>query len=142
MSEKEIKLTIESRLENVFLIGLVINRICSYMNLSEEESYHLEISVVEAVNNAIKHAYGNEPGHYVEVVITLYKDRIELKVCDTGKRMEPGDIPGMDFDPDDRENLPEGGMGLFIMHEIMDSVVYESSEEKNVLTLTKFLANI
>ena len=137
MKSREIKLTIDSNLENVFLIGLAVNSICSHMPLSDLESYHMEVCVVEAVNNMIKHAYGNEPGHDVEVNIALHSDRIVFRLCDRGKVLELPDEPELNIDPDDLENLPEGGMGVFIIYEIMDTVTYEQFSDCNELTITK-----
>jgi len=44
------------------------------------------------------------------------------------------------FDPINVENLPEGGMGLSIIHQIMDCVAYETTNGRNKLILTKFFS--
>ena len=137
MMNGKIKLIIDSDLSDVFLIGLSVNRICLEIPLSEIEAYQIEVCVVEAVNNTIKHAYGNEKGHEVEVLIDLDVESITFHICDTGKKMETGKKPTLEFNPEDRENCPEGGMGLFIMHQVMDEVKYSSSQGRNVLALTK-----
>lgn len=137
MGTREIRLTIDSKLENVFLVGLAVNGICSYMPLSDLEVYYLEVCIVEAVNNIIKHAYGNEPGREVEVDIALHPDRIVFRICDRGKVVELGEVPELNIDPDDIESLPEGGMGMFIIYKIMDTVTYEQFLDHNVLTITK-----
>lgn len=137
MRAKTVKLTIDSNLEDVFLIGLAVNNICSHIPYAELESNQIEICVVEAVNNTIKHAYKGEAGHDVEVLVALYLNRITFQVCDCGKTIKPGKMPKLEFDPNDLENLPEGGMGLFIIHEVMDEVAYETSKGKNILTMTK-----
>jgi serine/threonine-protein kinase RsbW len=141
MESREIKLIIDSNLENVFLVGLAINSICSHTLLSDLESYHMEVCVVEAVNNMIKHAYNNETGHEVEVDIALYSDRIVFRLCDRGKVMESLDQPELNIDPDDLENLPEEGMGMFIIYEIMDTVTYEQFSGCNMLTITKIFGS-
>ena len=134
---KEIKLIIDSDLTNVSLIGITVNKICTQIPLNKIEAYQIELCVVEAVNNAIKHAYKNETGHDVTVFIKLYLDRITFLVCDTGKTMELKQPADLKFDPADLENLPESGRGLFIIHQIMDEVTYETIEDRNVLTMTK-----
>ena len=112
-----IRLVIDSNLQNVFLIGLSVRGICAGLPLSEEAAYQVEVSVVEAVNNAIEHAYQNQAGHEVKVLITLPGDRITFQVCDSGSSMDAGSIPAsrLDFDPNHWERLPEGGMGLHII---------------------------
>ena len=142
MDEKQIRFTIESNLKNVFLIGLAVNKISSHIGLNELESYRLELCVVEAVNNAIIHAYDKEAGNEVEVVFNIYPDRLVLDVYDTGKTMqgnllEQKDISSLEFEPGNLDNIPEGGRGLAIMKEIMDSMAYKTEDGKNCLTMTK-----
>jgi len=134
---KEIKLIIDSDLANVSLIGMAVNKICTQIPLNNIEAYQIETCIVEAVTNVIKHAYRNETGHDVTVFIKLYLDQITFLVCDTGKSMNPEQSADLEFDPDDLENLPEGGMGLFIIHKIMNEVSYKTIENRNVLTMTK-----
>lgn len=134
---KEIKLIIDSDLANVSLIGMAVNKICTQIPLDKIEAYQIETCVVEAVTNVIKHAYKNETGHDAAVSIKLHLDRITFLVCDTGKSMNPEQPAKLEFDPSDLENLPEGGMGLFIIHQIMDEVTYETIKDRNVLTMTK-----
>lgn len=134
---KEIKLIISSNLTNISLIGMAVNKICAQIPLNKIEAYQIELCVVEAVNNVIKHAYKNETGHDVVVSIKLYLDRITFLVCDTGKAMELKQAADLEFDPADLENLPESGMGLVVIHQIMDEVAYKTIEDRNVLTMTK-----
>jgi len=144
MGHKRIKLIIESQLENVALIGITINKLCSLISLADIESYQIELCVVEAVTNSIKHAYGNEAGQDVEVVFTLYTDRLTLDVCDTGKSMDQRimnekNVSSLEVDPDNIASMSEGGRGIAIIKEIMDTVAYKSEKRKNVLTMTKRL---
>ncbi|OIP88862.1 MAG: hypothetical protein AUK55_15475 [Syntrophobacteraceae bacterium CG2_30_61_12] len=137
-SAKSIKLVIDSNLEMVFLVGLAVKALCSHAPLSEVAVYQVELSVIEAVNNAIKHAYGNEKGHEVEIWVSLHVDRLTFQIGDSGRSMNEIHAPAMDYDPGDLEALPESGMGLYIMQSVMDRVEYHRRGERNVLTLSKF----
>ena len=144
MAEKQIKLTIDSHLQNVFLIGLAVNKICSHLGFSELDSYQLELCVVEAVNNVIIHAYKKEAGHEVKVTFRLHPDKLIIDVCDAGKPMEHDllekkNLSFLEFDPEDLGSIPEGGMGLVIIKEIMDSTGYKTEDGNNHLTMTKKL---
>jgi len=137
MDSKKITFAIDSNLKDVSLIGLSINKICSQIPLTDVEVYQIEACVVEAINNTIEHAYQHTTGHRVEVNVNLYLDRIAFKVCDTGLSMKPAISPALDFDPKDIDQLPEGGMGLFIIHQIMDQVTYRTDNGQNILEMTK-----
>jgi serine/threonine-protein kinase RsbW len=144
--EKSISLNIESRLENIGLIGDAVRGICDSLFADEKTCYGFELCVVEAVTNSIKHAYDMATDHIVEVLISIFNDRIEFQICDTGKSMDFTDRllhPGaLDFDPEKRPTIPEGGMGLYIIGSTMDEVHYESNYGKNILTLVKTFGQI
>lgn len=133
-----IRLTIDSNLNNVFLVGLTVEAICSYAPFKAVTAYQVGTSVVEAVNNAIKHAYGNQPGHQVEVDILLNPEGVRFEISDTGRPMRLQGSHKLEYDPEDLENLPEGGMGLFIINQVMDHVEYKSFGDRNLLTMGKY----
>ncbi len=140
MGSKKIQFVIDSDLANVSLVGMAVNKICSQIPLSDMESYSVELCVVEAVNNSILHAYGNKRGKPVEISFVLHSDRLILEICDEGTPMGQEKLDRRDvfsFDPDDIETIPEGGRGLAIIREVMDSVAYRTKDGKNYFTLTK-----
>ena len=142
MIEKRIKLIIDSNPEDVQLVSIVINRLCTLGQLTDLEIFHIELAVVESVNNVIRHAYNNECGHKVGIIFTLYANRVTFDVCDVGRTMDDkyknrADKSPLEFDPTKLNMLPERGLGLAIIREVMDDVAYSSCHDKNTLTLTK-----
>jgi anti-sigma regulatory factor (Ser/Thr protein kinase) len=143
LSERRITLAITSDLHNVPLVGQTVERLCTLIPLSDIESHQIALCVVEAVNNAIVHAYGKETQHEVEVIFQQYPDHLILQICDTGRAMdpkclEPQTSSPLDFDPCRLNSIPEKGLGLAIIKVTMDDVTYTTSEGKNVLSLTRF----
>jgi serine/threonine-protein kinase RsbW len=139
---RRVRLTIESRLENVPLIGMAVNRLCSLIPFSETEASRMELCVVEAVNNSIFHAYGSQAGHAVEAEFSLFSDRLVLRVFDTGSPMSDARIHGrarssLELDAADVRNIPESGRGIGIIQSIMDDVSYRTDSERNCLTMVK-----
>jgi serine/threonine-protein kinase RsbW len=146
---KQLRLTIDSNLEHVALIGLAINKICEHLRMDEVQCYQVELCAVEALTNSIRHAYQNAPGHEVVVILSITDDRLQLEICDEGKPMGGEFVQRLrdgsrvfEFDPSDIAAVPEGGMGLQIMHEVMDEVSYSgrtAGGSTNRLCLTKRL---
>jgi len=142
MKPSQIKLTIDSDFENVFLISQIIRTLCASIPFSDIESEQVELCLVEAVNNSIEHAYGKQPGYDVEIIVTLDQKRLLLEVCDVGKpmdenRLERIDMSLEDYNLEDFDSIPEEGRGLPIMKAIMDSVSYETQNGRNCLTMIK-----
>ena len=138
---KRIRLTIDSHLDNITLIGAAINNICATIPLSEVDIYQTELCIVEAVTNCIKHAYHNADDQEVSVELFIHDDHLVFEVIDTGTPMPAGSgSKSLAYDPRELEDVPEGGMGIFLMHEIMDEVAYRSEiDGRNVLRMVKRL---
>jgi len=134
--KKEIKLEIDSCLENVPLVGMAVNKICSSLKMSKIRAYEMELCVVEACTNAIKHAYEKKSGHKVKVAISIDDEKVVFKICDTGKSMDPKKLYLEELNPYD---LAESGRGLVIMHKLMDKLDYKTENGKNILTMIKQL---
>jgi len=143
MGIRRVKFIIDSNLENIPLIGMSVNKLCSSASFPNIDSFNIELCVVEAITNSIKHACCGEPGYEIKVVFTLTQEDVMLDICDTGAcPMNPGklDKAVIKFSGDnvtDIEGIAEGGRGLGIMKEIMDSVIYRSEAGENCLTLIK-----
>ncbi len=87
----------------------------------------------EAFNNTVIHAYRGRDDGRVTIEIEPRTDVLEIRVIDDGTSFDPASIP----DPV-LGDLPESGMGLFIIRSFMDEVLYRSGPP-NVLLLRKSL---
>ena len=142
MALRKVTLIIESNLNDVPLVGIAVNRFSSYAAFSEIDAFNIELCVIEAVTNSIKHAYGGRSGQEVMVTFTLSDSEAVFEICDKGKPMDPEKLKKADLAASHREKLDidsiaDCGRGLGIMKEIMDVVEYRSENETNCLVLKK-----
>ena len=124
MSPRRVTLTCDSRLDTVELLARAVRALCASSGLDPRLCAHVELALVEAANNCVRHAYQLEAGHPLEVVFTLYEDHFTLEVTDEGQPMSPRPAPELDFDPGDIANLPTGGMGLFLIHSSQNACIW------------------
>jgi serine/threonine-protein kinase RsbW len=140
MQAGALKLTIESRFENVPLVGISINRICREAGLSEQGAFEVELCVIEAVNNVIRHAYREKPGKEVEIYLELTPHTINVKVADAGRPLPTKMFPPRHPEIDQGVGqLSDSGRGLFIIHSLMDQVTYATVGGRNIMSLTRDL---
>jgi serine/threonine-protein kinase RsbW len=85
----------------------------------------------EAFNNIVIHGYSGRSGGMLRVEGCLGPDQVVLRLMDTGTPVDFSRIT-----PPDLDSMPEGGMGVFIIHALVDDVAYQSGAV-NVLSLTK-----
>jgi len=135
---KTLNLSIDSKFSDVALIGHAVRGVCACSPLSVEAHGEMEVCVVEAVTNAIAHAYRREVGFRVEAAIILHQDRIAFEVSDFGTAINEFAPRTLEFDPEEIGSLPESGMGLFIIETIMDEVSYHSENGRNTLSFCRY----
>jgi len=115
-----------------------IEEIGSEFSLSPEIVFNLNLVLEEAVVNIINYAYPKEEHQSIYLSARLHEGSIILVLTDTGKEFDPTAAPEADvtLSADDRQI---GGLGIFLIRQIMNEVRYERIEGKNVLTLEKKL---
>ena len=87
-------------------------------------------AVSEAFNNIVLHSYAGRSDGVVEMKIRTSPNRISVELRDWGRSFDPTSVPVPDLD-----SLPESGLGIFIMRELME-VRYRPGCP-NVLVLSK-----
>ena len=96
----------------------------------DSDQASVELCAVEAVTNAIKHAYRGAGGHEVSVEVSFTRERLDLDVRDQGmvcprRKREAAAAPAsLRIRSVRLEAIPEGGMGLEIIRREMDETSY------------------
>jgi serine/threonine-protein kinase RsbW len=137
-----LSLKIDSDLAGVGPVARAVRALCSE-TLDELALDELELGVVEALNNVIKHGYAGQKGSLVQVRVGLKADKVVVEIIDQAPPMPPSALqptdPWAGIDEGQPQDLPEGGMGLALIQMTMDEVAYSSRKGVNTLTLTKLL---
>jgi serine/threonine-protein kinase RsbW len=85
----------------------------------------------EAFNNIVIHGYKDRADGMLDVEADLSADAMTLRLIDSGREVDFGGL-----NPPDLDSMPEHGMGVFMIHALVDEVVYRGGKP-NVLSLTK-----
>ncbi|WP_069131088.1 ATP-binding protein [Rhodohalobacter halophilus] len=103
---------------------------------SSKQVSDLQLAVDEAYTNIIKHAYQNNSDESVEINLSFDPDKLCISLFDYGNSFEPESYNL----PDIRKKIKEkkrGGMGVYLIHQLMDSVSYHQNPDKNEIRLCK-----
>ncbi|MBN1542253.1 SpoIIE family protein phosphatase [candidate division KSB1 bacterium] len=95
-----------------------------------------KLSIDEAATNIIKHAYRDWEGD-ITIRAIVKKQSLTILLIDQGKYFDPRQVN----DPDLQRYVEigkKGGLGIFIMRRLLDSIDYRKTEEGNELVLTKY----
>lgn len=115
-----------------------IEELGNEFSLSPDIVFNLNLVLEEAVVNVINYAYPKEEHESIYLSARMHDGSIILVLTDTGKEFDPTAAPEADvtLSADERQI---GGLGIFLIRQIMNEVKYERIEGKNVLTLEKKL---
>lgn len=132
---RAIHFSVEADLPSVRLLAAACHGVLAEWGLSSERRALLELAVVEAATNVVRHAYGGRGGR-VELELARDGAAISLAVVDSGTAFDPTGVPApREPDPGDPSTWPEGGMGLPIIRAACDELHYLSEGGRNRLTL-------
>ncbi len=96
--------------------------------------YPLSLALTEGFTNAVRHAHQGLPLETeVEIDLSLWDDRLEIRIWDYGQGFDPDAIeepkPG---------TLCLGGYGWFLLRRLADQVSYQrDSDQRNCLLIVK-----
>ncbi len=127
----------DARLESLQEIRDFIEEAGLRAGVDPSARFDLKLAVDEACANIIVHGY--EPGKPGPIGVSFESDgrRVVLTITDRARPFDPKDAPVPDLDVDWRERRP-GGLGWYLIRQVMDSVEYDSDPERgNRLTLVK-----
>ena len=115
-----------------------LDAFCDRHEIPDEAHYHSNLAVEELVINAIKHGRCSPAEGAIEVGVRLSGQELNITITDTGAPFNPLNAPP----PDLTSNLvdrPIGGLGIYLVRSLMNSVEYERQGGENRLRLRKDL---
>ena len=134
----EKKLILLNEISEISKLAGFIEEIGEELSLQPDMVFNLNLVLEEAVVNIINYAYPKEEHEKIYLSARLHNGSIVLVLTDTGKEFDPTMAPEADItlSADERKI---GGLGIFLIRQIMNEVKYERIEGKNILTLEKKL---
>ena len=132
--KKEIKL--KNQVGELERVAQFIEEISEELGLSMELQMNLNLVMEEMVSNVIFYAYPEGTDAEIELMVEDDGKELTFVLSDQGREFDPTlkEDADIDVNPIDREI---GGMGIYIVKNIMNQVTYQRLEGKNLLTMKK-----
>ena len=117
-------------------VAVFIEEICEELGLGMELQMNLNLVLEEMVSNIIFYAYPEGTDAEIELMAEYDGKELTFVLSDQGREFDPTlkEDADVDVNPIDREI---GGMGIWIVKNIMNQVTYQRLEGKNLLTMKK-----
>jgi anti-sigma regulatory factor (Ser/Thr protein kinase) len=132
-------LTLKNDLSELERVMSFVSDLCVRNSIPPETEYDLNLALDELITNVAKHAYPKGEEHHFTLQITVNHEEFLARIEDDGVEFNPTAHPLPDLDAP-LEERKEGGLGIYLVRQIMTSVEYQRVAGKNVVTLRKKLA--
>lgn len=128
----KLRLKIVSDPANLAGVRQSIETLCAANGFSQKASDEIGLCVNEALANVIRHAYDGAENQPIEVVADCSNGEMCVAIRDWGKGVNPEALPPKPHDP-----LRPGGLGLVVLREMMDEVVFTPQSDGMLLHMSR-----
>lgn len=103
---------------------------------NKKEMEDVRLAVDEAYTNIIKHAYKYDDKKDVEIELNIHDEKLCVSLFDKGNSFNLNNY----VMPNVKEQIRQkkrGGMGVYLIHKLMDKVQYISENNSNEIRMCK-----
>jgi anti-sigma regulatory factor (Ser/Thr protein kinase) len=129
-------IVLNNDIQEVPLLATFVEGVCEEVGMDAATTMQMNLAMEEAVVNVMNYAYPIGEKGEIAIEATTDNGMLNFVIKDSGTPFDPTAKEDADTTLS-AEERPIGGLGIFLVKQIMDNVSYEYKEGKNVLTLSK-----
>ena len=132
------KLTLHNDITEVPTLGEFVEQVAEQLGYNMTDSMNMNLALEEAVVNVMNYAYPEGTIGDILIEAATTETQLVFTIKDSGTPFDPTQVK----EPDTTlsiEDRPIGGLGIFLVKQLMDSVTYNYTDGFNILTLKKKL---
>ena len=136
---RAVKVELPSQTDYISLVRQFVGGVAKKAGFNDLDIEKIELAIDEACSNVLQHAYKFASNNRYAIEIAIANSKLNIIITDQGDSFTfNGEVV-----PDIEKHVSElkiGGLGIFIMQQMMDEVNYESLPEcGNVLRMVKYI---
>ncbi|MDY5772454.1 MAG: ATP-binding protein [Bacteroidaceae bacterium] len=134
------EIIIKNEIAELERVAVFVEEVSQLLSLDSETTMNLNLALEEVVSNVILYAYPQKMGENIIIKASSDDNILVFTITDKGDEFDPTKVEDADITlaAEDREI---GGLGIFIVKNIMNEVTYQRLDGKNILTLKKNIHN-
>ena len=134
------QVVINNDLKEIETVKEAFEKFTKVNGIAEKMSKQFMIAIDELLNNVIHYGYPKDKENEIQVNFELSETMLSLTFIDEGIPFNPFQKAQPDTTMSIEER-PIGGLGLHLVKNMMDKVEYQRHKNKNIVKITKLLAN-
>ena len=131
------KLSITNNIGEMAQLEGFIDGVAEDFGIAPDVAFQLNLALDEALANSVNYAYDDGVTGVIELEASVRDGAIVFRLIDEGRPFDPTK-GGEDVDTTSgAEERAIGGLGIFLIKQMMDKVSYSREGNRNVLTMIK-----
>lgn len=137
MGNRKIKhFIIENQVGELTTIAEKMMELADKWQLPHALALNINLVIEEALTNIIFYAFPDKGKHQIKISVMLSNNLLTIKIADDGIAFNPLSQQQPDITLT-AEQRPVGGLGIFLISQIMDTMHYTRQKNQNILKLNK-----
>jgi anti-sigma regulatory factor (Ser/Thr protein kinase) len=131
-----LELKIKNQIEELTRVEEKFEEFCEQYQIPDSARQKVSIVLDELLNNIVNYAFMDEEEHMIDLIFVLTDNRLVITLHDDGVPFNPFELdpPDISLSLDERAI---GGLGIFLVRQMMDEYLYTRHIGKNVVRLVK-----
>jgi len=129
---------IKNKQDEIADLSKKIDEFCTIHKIPKQVVFQLDLSLDELLTNTISYGFKDLEEHEIIITLELLDGTLSIEIHDDGIPFNPLEQP----EPDLSQNIEErpiGGLGIYLVRNMMDVIDYRREECYNVMTIKKYI---
>ncbi len=135
MNER-LSFALKNQLPEIHRVSEILDQFGKRNGVSPEALFHIQLALDEILTNVISYGYRDNREHEILIRISLHQGELTAEVEDDGQPFNPLLRPDPDISRP-LEDKPIGGLGIYLIRNLLDGMEYRSENGKNFLVMKK-----
>ncbi len=133
-----LELKVKNQIDELARVEEQFEAFCEQYQVPDPARQKVSIVLDELLNNVVNYAFTDEKEHLIDVNFVLTGHRLVITIHDDGVPFNPFELdpPDISLSLDERVI---GGLGIFLVRQMMDEYLYTRHIGKNVVRLVKLI---
>ena len=134
-------ITLTNNVQDVPLLATFVEEVCEQAGFDASVTMQMNLAMEEAVVNVMNYAYPAGTQGDIMIDALMGNGKLQFVISDKGTPFDPTAEADADTTLS-AEERPIGGLGIFLVRQLMDDINYEYKDDKNILTLSKEMGSV
>jgi len=131
-------ISMHPRLPEIRRCADAVDEYLSERAVKRDVIFQIDLALDELLSNTIQWGYENNPGNESEITlnIEITDQSIFMSIEDDASPFNPLNMPDPDIEAS-LQDRPIGGLGIHLVRQVMDEILYERKNNKNILSMRR-----